>query len=175
MRYGRAVYSLVAAAGRYFARASGRRAGLVAVLMMAAGLAASQTDCARHQRSVRAMRAALDAAPLPAGVEREETLAAVGLLSGNGNHCDYLVATRVRTRLAPAQLAARLRAQRLRVRFDSGLAELPLWVSPGTAEDDFARELLPAAWLAPGSAASPRAVVFAFWGGEEPGSDMRCH
>ena len=167
------MYPIVATVIRYFTRASGRRAAFVGVAMLAAGLAASQTDCARHQRAMGAMRAAFDAAPLPPGVERGETMASMGILSGNGNHCDYLVAVRVRTRLAPAELAARLRAQRLRVHFDSGLAELPLWVVPG--EDDLAREVLPPAWAAPGGAAGTRAVVFAFWGGEAPGSDIRCH
>jgi hypothetical protein len=167
------MHAIVATVTRFFSRSSGRSAAFAGLMMLAAGLATSQTDCARHQRAMRAMRAAFDAAPLPPGVAREETVASMGILSGNGNHCDFVVAARVRTRLAPADLAARLRAQRLRVRFDSGLAELPLWVVPG--EDDLAREVLPPAWAIPGAADGGRAVVFAFWGGEAPGSDIRCH
>jgi hypothetical protein len=55
----------------------------------------------RHLRRIKAQLAAL---PLPPQTQRLANKSALGILGGNGNHCDYFVGSLFRSSLAPAAI-----------------------------------------------------------------------
>lgn len=164
----------VADARERLARRGRGRLAVAALAALAVGLALSRTSCARHQSSLAELRVALRAVPLPRGAERVEAFEQIGILQGNGNHCDYVVAVRVRTSRSPAEFARHFEGRSIRANFDGAEAVVPLstWVG---GEDESAAELLPAAWLRREPRGRPDFVVYAAWFGQEPGHDWRCH
>lgn len=58
--------------------------------MVAAGLYRS-SSCYRHNRSLAELKARFDDLPHPEGTTGGEVVARLGLINGNGNHCDYFV------------------------------------------------------------------------------------
>ncbi|MGD8450271.1 MAG: hypothetical protein PVJ57_00505 [Phycisphaerae bacterium] len=63
-------------------------------------------DMRRHNRFLVALQRSLAALPLPEGTTRLAADSRVGLLAGNGNHCDYIVAEAHATTQTPDQITA---------------------------------------------------------------------
>lgn len=151
----------------------------LALALTALVLAYRQTSFARHDRTLGAMREALAAVPLPRGAEVVDRFEQLGVLSGNGNHCDYVVALRLSADVDPAALARQLRDRSLRVRDDRGTFEVLVEVwppeRPASASYDPAFGLLPERWLVRAPSGRSNPVVYAFWGGDPPAHDIRCH
>jgi hypothetical protein len=51
-----------------------------------------RSDIYEHNQYLAALQRSLAALPLPPGARRIQAYGRVGLLAGNGNHCDYLAA-----------------------------------------------------------------------------------
>ena len=150
----------------------------LALALAALVLAYRQTSYARHDRTLRAMRDALAAVPLPRGAAVVDRFEQLGVLSGNGNHCDYVVALRLSANVDPLALARQLRNRSLRVRDGEGTFEAEVEVWPAETPPDAydpARGLLPERWIERSPSRRPSPVVYAFRGGEPPAHDFRCH
>jgi hypothetical protein len=145
-----------------------RRAQWALCLTFAAlgGVGYGRSDYAANNRALARFARAVRAVPLPPDAIVEDTFTEVGLLQGNGNHCDYFVALRLRAGANATALAAYLR-QRALPAPGGGETTLEVW-APAPPDDELARRL-PADW--------PRAatVVYASWFGQDANHDMRCH
>ena len=110
--------------------------GLVAtVLAVPVGLAAIiwMTSMRNDLRLAR-FAAQLDDFPMPAGARRLHRLTDVGILTGNGNHCDFLARHEIATDLALDAVRAHYARLRLRpaVGDDPEGGSPLLWVDPRT-------------------------------------------
>lgn len=63
-----------------------------------------ETDYFTNSRHLRQIEAQLAALPFPPQTQRLASKSALGILGGNGNHCDFFVGSLFRSSLAPAAI-----------------------------------------------------------------------
>lgn len=73
----------------------------VPVLLLMFVVGSCGFDFVTNNRHLNQMKHSLATLPLPPQTEQLATRSAVGLLSGNGNHCDFFVGTIFRSNLSP--------------------------------------------------------------------------
>lgn len=67
-------------------------AGIAVLVLSGAVPLYLRSDIRRHNRFLTALRRSMESLPLPEGTTRLKADSRLGLLAGNGNHCDYIVA-----------------------------------------------------------------------------------
>ena len=160
------------------------RLRLLALLLAAAAAAACAPSAEEraHDAKLRGLARWFDSVPHPAGTARVGRVKEVGLLDGNGNHCDYLVGE-LRTYPGTPEEVARAYgiAPLPKAVRGGGVERLRLAFVDGAGFADETRRLLPARyvrvtdWGASPDPTKRHYVVFAFDPSYDAGSDPRCH
>lgn len=75
------------------------RAAVVVLILTTIVVVYLRSDYHRHNRFLARLRTSLSSLPLPAQTTKLASVSRVGLLAGNGNHCDYAVAEMHSTKL----------------------------------------------------------------------------
>ncbi|MFY0574110.1 hypothetical protein ACN28S_06880 [Cystobacter fuscus] len=128
-----------------------------------------------HDERLERIEQALMHLPLPAGLEQLGVYSRVGLLSGNGNHCDYLSAMALRGAAERSVLEEFYRQHTvsspdgypLEIRIGAG------GLQPAPGYDD---DLLADSWMDAFRMEGQQVrVVYVFDGGLNPDGDPRCH
>lgn len=142
----------------------------VVVLLLVGVLVAVFMPGVRHEYALWQLRCALVELKHPTGTTEIRTASAVGLLSGNGNHCDFVVYQVRAGDLTQSELASAYEHNRVRE------AELEVYVVrdgavvDSTGEDpDLDRVGLSVSDVARGY------VVGLLRYGQDPEGDIRCH
>lgn len=170
------------ALSRYARRPSRPRASaavvLSAVLLALGSVGYTVPGCYDHDRQLRALRRDFARLRHPPGTRLIGSKAVVGLLSGNGNHCDYFV--------GDLRTSAGLTRDALRHWYASHEAGHEVFVipfRPGSGGRDEARPYaLPegpdnlGGWFAlPSSLNGDAGYVVYYHESDDPGHDIRCH
>ena len=80
--------------------------GITIIIVCVVAAAYFRSDMHRHNRFLAQLRRSLAALPLPAETTRLKADAKLGMLAGNGNHCDYIVAETHATERTRAEIEA---------------------------------------------------------------------
>ncbi len=138
---------------------------IVVVLAIVAMMMLCFSPCLPHDFRLRQMKRDFARLSHPAGSRVLESRSDLGLLEGNGNHCDYFVGE---LRVAP------LSAEALQAFYD-GKATVE-FSAPGASWDVTSpRESLLSIASTSSHAPGETVYVVSLYDSEEPGIDYRCH
>ncbi|WP_309895020.1 hypothetical protein [Archangium sp.] len=128
-----------------------------------------------HDARLARLEQELTRLPLPEGTERVGVYSRVGLLSGNGNHCDYVSAMLLRGDMERTLLEGFYRQHTV-----SSPDGYPLEIRIGAGglqpAPEYEDDLLADRWMEALPVEGPQArVVYVFDAGLNPEGDPRCH